>query len=86
MTTKPVSTLTRINTQLKKQGREERLVRGRGYYYLRGGDASALPQSAIYASNLYPENYKWTARYVRDLLADGHIVVTFEGTEPEPRT
>jgi hypothetical protein len=50
----PMSVLTRINAALKMAGREERLVRGRGYYYLAGGDAMGWHSSSIYVCWLEP--------------------------------
>jgi hypothetical protein len=43
-----MSTVTRINKALKAAGREERLVRGRGYYYLIEGEAHTWYSSSIY--------------------------------------
>lgn len=51
---KPVSTVTRINNALKAAGREERLVRGRGYYYLIHGESHRWYSSSIYCCWLEP--------------------------------
>jgi len=75
---KPVSAVTRVNRQLAAQGREERLVRGRGYYYLMGGESSGFPATAIYSYRIEPEDYERTASTVRDLFAAAGIAVTFE--------
>lgn len=72
-----LSAITRINQALKAQGRSERLVRGRGYYYLHGGDAPSLPASAIYCYRIDPEDYAWVATEVVDLFKAGGIPVTF---------
>lgn len=48
MNTANRSNVVRINAYLRKLGRKERLVRGRGYYYLMGGEAMSLPSSSIY--------------------------------------
>jgi len=46
------SIITRINAILKKNGRVERLVRGRGYYYLKNCN---FRESGIYAWNPYKD-------------------------------
>lgn len=43
-----MSPITVINKRLAKLGRVERIVRGRGYYYLRGGDAARFAESGFY--------------------------------------
>lgn len=43
-----MSALAEVNRRLARAGRRERLVRGRGYYYLRGGDAAAFRESGFY--------------------------------------
>jgi hypothetical protein len=85
-TTKPISAITRINKQLKAQGREERLVKGRGgYYYLKDGEASRLPATSIYTSHIGPRDYLFAALEVCALLRAGKIAVTFEGCEEQIR-
>lgn len=78
--TKPVSAVTRVNQQLKAQGREERLVRGRGYYYMHSGDTGRWPATSIYVYRIGPEDYAFAAREVQYLFAQAGIHnVTFEG-------
>lgn len=43
--------LTQINHRLRALGREERLVRGKGYYYLCGGEAGNFRESGIYGGD-----------------------------------
>lgn len=73
---KPISAVTRINQQLKAQGRAERLVRGRGYYYLTQGDV-ILPSSMICCMWIEPQDYDYAKAEVRDLLASGGVTVQF---------
>lgn len=49
---KTKGTVARINAALKAAGREERLVHGRGYYYLWHGAAPSWYSSSIYVSHL----------------------------------
>lgn len=41
-----------INYLLRSHGRRERLVRGKGYFYLSGGDAPTWHTSGIYGANI----------------------------------
>lgn len=66
----PRSAITRINDGLKKIGREERLIKGRGYYYLAGGEAHTFHHSAIYTNIIRPEHYQITLYSVNQLFAD----------------
>lgn len=77
MPTKERSAITRINQQLKAQGIDAQLVRGRGYYYLQGEVASRLPATALYTYNILPGDYAITAQEVKELLAAGDVEVTF---------
>lgn len=36
-----------VNRELRRLGRAERLVRGRGYYYFTGGTAELWPRSSV---------------------------------------
>lgn len=47
-----MKTVARVNRALRLAGREERLTRGRGYYYLHDGDAATFPASALYVQRL----------------------------------
>jgi hypothetical protein len=78
--TNPNSAITRINRALKKAGRDERLVRGRGYYYLMGGDASGFPEASIYSYSLNPEDYDWAWGEVQDMFKKANINLS-ESTE-----
>jgi len=68
------STLTRVNEDLKKEGRTEKLVRGRGYYYLLGGESN-LPSTSICVYRLEPEDYEFAREAVKQLFADGGIEI-----------
>jgi len=70
-----VSTITRINNILKKNGREERLVRGRGYYYLHGGKASGFPETSIYTYNIGPEDFNFAWESVKDMYKKADIIL-----------
>lgn len=67
---KPTSTVTRINALLKKAGREERLVRGRGYYYLFGGDSVMFPLASMYVYFLEPTQADF--KYAFDWLDEAY--------------
>lgn len=41
-------TCASVNAALKKLGAEERLVRGKDYFYFTDGDSHKWPQTAIY--------------------------------------
>ena len=41
-----------INTYLRSKGVKEELVRGAGYFYFAGGDASSWPSTGVYVFNL----------------------------------
>lgn len=70
---KTVSAITRVNAILKKAGRDERLVRGRGYYYLRGGEASSFHTVSIYACWIEPKDFTFACREVVRLFGDAEI-------------
>lgn len=58
-----------VNKALKARGVEEKLTRGRGYYYFRDGTAAGWYRSSVYvfsASDLPVE--RWLEEY--DLLAN----------------
>lgn len=68
------SAVTRVNAVLKANGREERLVRGRGYYYLINYDGG---RSGLYVFWLEPteKDFQFALQYVRETLAyDGVII------------
>jgi hypothetical protein len=48
-----VTTLHAVNKALEAAGRQERLVRGREYYYVAGGGAESWPQSGLYTYSLF---------------------------------
>jgi hypothetical protein len=48
---KTPSVHTAVNRALRAAGRDERLVKGRGYYYFWGGDAASWPSSSVYVSH-----------------------------------
>lgn len=43
-----VTTVAKVNAALRKLGKEEKLFRGRGYYYFGEGNASAWPSTSVY--------------------------------------
>jgi hypothetical protein len=43
-----MSRVAEVNRELKRRGRKERLVRGRGYYYFVDGEASRWYSSSVY--------------------------------------
>lgn len=47
-----MTTVAQVNAALKKAGAAHRLVRGRGYYYVTGDDASSWYQTGLYATHL----------------------------------
>lgn len=59
--------VTRVNKLLKLLGRPERLVRGRGYYYVTGVSVS----SSLYVYQLEPTDadYRMAAEHVEQVLA-----------------
>lgn len=65
---KPKSAVTRVNEALKALGREERLVRGRGYYYLRDGEAHTFYSSSIYVCWIEPKDFAFAASEVNDMF------------------
>jgi hypothetical protein len=53
-----------VNRALKHMGVEERLVRGRGYYYFAGGNAAAWPSSSVYVYRAEELSVgRWIAEY-----------------------
>lgn len=55
-----------VNRALAAQGREERLRRGRGYYYFTGGDAPLWPASSVYVAHADALTVEqWLAEYAR---------------------
>lgn len=72
---KPISTITRINKALKAAGREERLIRGRGYYYLIEGDAMSWYSSSIPVCWLEPtdKDFEFARFYVNEMFKDNGI-------------
>lgn len=75
---KPVSAVTRINKALKALGREERLVRGRGYYYLIEGESSSFYTSSIYTMWIEPKDFAFAASEVNDMFRRAGIEARIE--------
>lgn len=48
-----MTTISEVNAALKNAGAAHRLVRGRGYYYVTGGDAPSWYQTGLYATHLH---------------------------------
>jgi hypothetical protein len=69
------SAITKINKRLKSLGREERLVRGRGYYYLRGGEASGFPNSSIYQMWIEPNEFESVWEEIKDMFKKADIIL-----------
>lgn len=69
MNKRAMSAITRVNQLLKQAGREERVVKGRGYMYFRGGEGIHL--GSIYAMNLDPteKDFQFLRSEVNDALA-----------------
>lgn len=44
-------TVAQVNNRLRKMGKTERLARGRGYFYFRGGEAMNWNSSSVYTNN-----------------------------------
>lgn len=67
---KPQSAVSRVNQALKKAGRDERLVRGRGYYYLHRGEAAIFPSTMIccYSLDANDADFIYAAREVNALF------------------
>ncbi len=74
------SPVTRINNALKAAGREERLVRGRGYYYLHLGEASCFYSCSIPCMWLEKTqaDFEFAISYVNDMFKDAHINFTID--------
>lgn len=49
--TKPV-TVAAVNRAIKTAGGAEKLTRGRGYYYFRGGDTGAWRETSVYVNRV----------------------------------
>ena len=47
-----MTTVREVNVALRLRGIEERLRRGRGYFYFYNGEASSWPRTAIYTFSL----------------------------------
>jgi hypothetical protein len=61
-------TLNKINCELAKRGHDERLVRGKGYFYFVGGNAASWQSSGVYTYHLNGFTLEqWLA--TRDYLA-----------------
>lgn len=66
-TTRPLS-LRDINAALRDAGHDERLARGRGYFFFCGGEAARWPVSGVYVASLDQLTVdEWLER--RDTLA-----------------
>lgn len=48
MTARVLGTVAQVNAALRKQGVQERLVRGKGYHYFAGGCACDWPETAVW--------------------------------------
>lgn len=60
------ATVARVNAALKAAGAEERLARGRGYLYFRGGNAALWPASAVYVAHVEALSVEeWVAEWRR---------------------
>ena len=68
-------TIARVNKALKRAGRDERLRRGRGYYYLHSGDAMSWFTSsiAVYWIDNDEAGYQFAIKCVNELLNDNDI-------------
>ena len=67
--------VSRINKALAAAGREERLVRGRGYYYVAEGESSGFPSTSIYVYRLGPDDFDFAAREVSEIFKAAGIAV-----------
>lgn len=74
-TTSPV---TQINDALRRAGRAERLVRGRGYWYLYGGDASRFQSSIFCAYSPYLSTVDASLKMIADRFADNGVPLDFD--------
>jgi len=62
------ATTTRINAALRRLGREERLYRGTGYYYVGGGTLN-VRTSGLYVFRLHPEDLQMAKEFVEETFA-----------------
>lgn len=68
-----------INAALKKAGRDERLVRGKGYWYLSGGDAGRLRESGFYGYHPALISAEASLRMIQERFADNGVTVRLTG-------
>lgn len=57
------SRVAEVNRVLKAQGKEERLTRGRGYYYFRDGNTAFWPATAV---NVYRADELTVERWLQE--------------------
>jgi hypothetical protein len=75
------SPVERVNLELAKQGREERVIRARGYYMIDRGEAIHLQESGLYGLGgrmlqRTEADYRLLAGAVQDKLKELGINVT----------
>ena len=75
---KPVPATTRVNKVLKANGRPERFVRGRGYYYLQGYDgySSSL---AVYRLGSSDADYSTALAHVVECMKQIDVTLKVPG-------
>jgi hypothetical protein len=72
-----------VNLQLARQGREERVLRTRGYYLLMYGEATQLQESGLYSLGgrmlrRSEADYRLLCSAVREKLAELGVTINFE--------
>jgi hypothetical protein len=61
-----IATVSLVNAELKKLGKEERLRKGRGYYYFHGGASYGWHTSSVYVNTVTSFTVEgWIAEYHR---------------------
>lgn len=75
------SAVVRINDAFRDAGREERLVRGRGYYYVQGGEASGFYSSSIYCHSLdaTERDFDYARSAINEMFRQAGIDFQIEG-------
>lgn len=69
-----MTTVAAVNKALQAAGRQERIRRGRGYFYVTGGGAESWPQSGIYANTLAPSSTESIIDEIDRLKAQANVI------------
>lgn len=68
------SPITRVNAYLASKGRQERVVKGRGYMYFRGGELD-LALGSIYWMGLTPDDYQLLLNEVKQKFRSEGVTI-----------